>query len=289
MATSFTINARTAVAATATSASTSRVYFQDIGNGIREVIYDNGKWTTSNDVIFVAKRSTPLAVVSWDEGKQIRIYCVSAEGLLQEWCGIHGSWSPGYLTKLEVRVAPNTSIAAVNWNGPSIRVYCQEENSNAIQEYCVGNPWKRGAILPIADSGSNLAAVAFDEGGKIHLRVYYQAPDLSLREHCYDGVWSAGGFNPGVALKSSAIAATSWIGSGTGVQLRLYWQDPHGLLRGYKWSGGWESTGSLNPLKVGTHISAINWNSGSSIRVYYQADDGSISEECTNSLTTTIS
>lgn len=72
MATPFVINARTAVAATATSTATSRVYFQDTDNGIREVTYDNGNWTVSNDVLFSAKRSTPLAVISWDEGKQVK-------------------------------------------------------------------------------------------------------------------------------------------------------------------------------------------------------------------------
>lgn len=71
MASPFVINARTAVAATATSTATSRVYFQDTENGIREVTYDNGNWTVSNDVLFSAKRSTPLAVISWDEGKQV--------------------------------------------------------------------------------------------------------------------------------------------------------------------------------------------------------------------------
>ncbi|KAK4062950.1 hypothetical protein Trihar35433_8745 [Trichoderma harzianum] len=288
MASPFVINARTAVAATATSTATSRVYFQDTENGIREVTYDNGNWTVSNDVLFSAKRSTPLAVISWDEGKQVRIYCVSSEGLLQEWCGVNGHWGPGYLTDLGVRVASNTSIAATNWDGTSIRVYCQEESSNAIQEYCVGHPWKRGATLPIADSGSNLAALSFKDGGKVHLRVYYQAPDLSLREHCYDGGWSEGGFSPGVAIKSSAIAATSWGEAVDGVQLRVFWQDNHGLLRGYRWSRGWESAGSLNPMPVGTQISATNWDNGSSVRVYYQANDGTISEEVTHSLTTTI-
>lgn len=288
MAAAVTTNARTAVAATAISDSVSHVYFQDAQNGIREAINDNGNWTISNDVLFFAKRSTPLAVISWDKGKQIRIYCVSVKGLLEEWCGISGSWSPGYLTNLEVRVARNTSIAATNWDGSAIRVYCQEENSNAIQEYCVGNPWKRGVTLPIADSGSNLAALSFKIAGKIHLRVYYQAPDLSLKEHCWDGGWSEGGFNPGVALKSSAIAATTWDSSTDGLQLRLFWQDRYGLLRGHKWSGSWDSTGSINSAPVGTHISATNWNTGSSIKLHYQSDDGSILEESISSLTTTV-
>lgn len=98
----------------------------------------------------------------------------------------------------------------------------------------------------------------------------------------------AGGFSPGVAIKSSAIAATSWGETVAGVQLRVFWQDNHGLLRGYRWSRGWESTGSLNLMPVGTHISTINLDSRSSIRVYYQANDGTISEEVTHSLTTTI-
>nr|UWK20060.1 fucose-specific lectin [Trichoderma albolutescens] len=278
MATQLTTNARSGVAATVTSSSSFRVYFQDVQNGIREAIYDGG-WTTSNTVLFKARRSTPLSVISWDEGKQIRIYCVSANGLLEEWCHNNGgSWAPGYLTNLKVRVAPNTSIAAVNWDGSSIRVYCQEESSNAIQEFCVGNPWKRGATLPVADQGSNLAAVSWKDQGKVHLRVYYQAPDLSLKEHCYDAGWYEGGFNPGVALKNSGIAATGWFNSG--VQLRLYWQDSQGQMTGYKWSGSWSPTGSINPVPVGTHMSAINWNSGGNIRVYYQSFNGSISEEC---------
>lgn len=74
-----------------------------------------------------------------------------------------------------------------------------EENSNAIQEYWKviqeysgRNPWRRGATLPIADSGSNLAAVAWNGKSGVHLRVYYQAPDLTLKEHCYERGWFEG-------------------------------------------------------------------------------------------------
>lgn len=74
MAAAVTTNARTAVAATAVSDSVSHVYFQDAQNGIREAINDNGNWTISNDVLFFAKRSTPLAVISWDKGKQVRSF-----------------------------------------------------------------------------------------------------------------------------------------------------------------------------------------------------------------------
>lgn len=65
-----TTNARSAVAATVVNGGGFRVYFQDTQNGIREAIY-NGKWTTSNEVLFTARRSSPLAVVSWDGGNQV--------------------------------------------------------------------------------------------------------------------------------------------------------------------------------------------------------------------------
>jgi hypothetical protein len=119
--------------------------------------------------------------------------------LLEEWCnGSRGQWVPGYLTRLKVQTAPNSSVAAVNWDGQNIRVYCQGKNtkeqprSEIIQEYCVGDPWKKGATLPVADHGSNLAALSWTQKGRVHLRVYYQASDLSVHEHCYDDGWSKG-------------------------------------------------------------------------------------------------
>ncbi|PTB43852.1 hypothetical protein M441DRAFT_65640 [Trichoderma asperellum CBS 433.97] len=201
MATEYTINARSAVAAVAASSKSFRVYFQDTKDGIRE---------------------------------GVRLYSISAHGLLEEWCYSNGGqWAPGYLTKQKIQTAQNSSVAAVNWDGPNIRVYCQEKGSNAIQEYCTGAP---------------------------HIRVYYQTPDLLVQEHCYDNGWSKGGFNPGAALKNTAIAATSW--NNSGVHLHVYSQDSYGLLRGYKWSGSWEKTGFGSSVPVGTHMVAVNWDDG---------------------------
>lgn len=75
-----------------------------------------------------------------------------------------------------------------------------KESSNAIQEYCVGDPWKKGATLPVADVGSNLAAVSWTQKGKPHLRIYYQTEDLSVQEHCYDNGWSKGKFDHCIAF-----------------------------------------------------------------------------------------
>ncbi len=63
--------------------------------------------------------------------------------------------------------------------------------SGNIQEFCSGMPWKLGAVLPKARTGSSLAAVKWVDD-QLRLRVYYQAPDLSLKEHCCDGGWITG-------------------------------------------------------------------------------------------------
>nr|WOD46597.1 hypothetical protein [Trichoderma atroviride] len=277
MSSEYTINARTAVAAIAISSVSFRIYFQDTENGIREGVYHDGKWTFSGKALFHARRLSPLAAITWDEGSEIRVYSVSEDGLLEEWCyGSVGKWVPGGLTKLKVQTAPDSSVAAVNWERTKIRVYCQE-SSNAIQEYCVGNTWTKGATLPVADVGSDLAAVAWTKDGKPHIRVYYQTADLSVHEHCCDDGWSKGDFYLGAVMKNTAIAATGWYDSGE--QLRVYSQDSHGLLKGYKWSGSWKGTYFSKKAPVGTHMAAVNWHNGTIVKVYYQSEDGTIWEE----------
>lgn len=65
----------TAVAATAVSAATLRVFFQDDQGGIREGIYPTAGspsgWGVSKTAIFTAKLYTPLAVISWNNGQQV--------------------------------------------------------------------------------------------------------------------------------------------------------------------------------------------------------------------------
>jgi Fungal fucose-specific lectin len=62
---------------------------------------------------------------------------------------------------------------------------------SAIQEYVNGNPWVKGATLSVALTGTNIAAVTWQENGP-HLRVYYQDPAHNLKEHAYDGSWYVG-------------------------------------------------------------------------------------------------
>jgi hypothetical protein len=142
-----------AIAATATSSGKCHVYFQDTQRGIREYV-NNGVWKAMAKSIFEARMFSPLAVISFNSGKevctvlpmlvfpricheppiilqtsQIRVYSVSKDEYLQEWCysSDQRGWHEGYLTDSKFRVAANTRLAAVYWadSGANVRVYCQ--------------------------------------------------------------------------------------------------------------------------------------------------------------------
>jgi len=79
--------------------------------------------------------------------------------------------------------------------------------------------------------------------------------------------------------RHASIAAVGWYNSGP--QLRVYSQDARKNIVAYKWSGGWSSDGTvIGPLKFGNLFSALEWNTGSDLRLYYQADDVEIREQC---------
>lgn len=274
-----------AVAAVALSTWSCRVYCQDAQGGILEAAHD-GIWSPRSSALFRAKMFTPLAVISWDSGRQIRIYYLSENDVLQEYCWSSGSgWASGYQFDSNFRVASNSSIAAVQWSdqgSTEIRLYVQGSSSDAIQEYC-SNPWRRGSTLPTARTGSSIAAVKWMQNG-IHIRVYYQDPDLAVREHCFDtGGWYHGEFNRVIAPRHASSAALCWYDSN--VQLRVYWQDGQQDFVCFGWAivKGWGSVRNVKgPFLAGTHISALDWNTGKNIRLYYQGANDAILEQCSD-------
>ena len=167
-----------------------------------------------------------------------------------------------------------------------------DASSGAIQEYINGNPWHKGTTLPVALIGSSLAAVKWQHNG-IHLRVYYQAADHTLKEHAWDGSWyvgmhlcyysNIGGFHPGRAPKFTPITAIGWL-EGSGIKLRVYWEDIYRDLIESGWNSGWSHPARVHlPHRIiGVYISAIQWNSGKSIRIYDQGDKDEIVEQATD-------
>lgn len=59
--------------------------------------------------------------------------------------------------------------------------------------------------MPVAMPGCSLAVSNWWDQG-IHLRVYYQSPDLALREHCYDDHWQVGEYYETVPIQSNSCA-----------------------------------------------------------------------------------
>ncbi|GAW15295.1 hypothetical protein ANO14919_047040 [Xylariales sp. No.14919] len=270
---------RTAMAATASSPWNCRVYYQNAAGVIQESFHLDGVWTHST--LFSAKPFTPLAAISWEGGREVRVYCLSVDDLLQEWCWSGSGWYQGLLSDLRVRPAPNTSIAAVVYENPGleITVFCQESGSDAIREIRSGHPWYRASILPVACTGSSLAATTYIQNG-VQIRVYFQAPDLTFQEHCWGaGKWFKGEFRSERVPRHSAITAS--VRKDTTEKLRLFFQDSRRTFVGYESNGGWKSTGSvLEPTPSSTPAAAIQWNSGRHVRFYYQSRSDEILEHC---------
>ena len=117
---------------------------------------------------------------------------------------------------MSIRTSTNTRIGAIQYTdhgGVHIRVYCQGKlrlplkrhpsveypkgaGSRTILELCNDGHWFKGSLdLPNALGGTSIAAVAYNGGNQTQIRVYYQAEDLSLMEHCHDkNGWYPGGF-----------------------------------------------------------------------------------------------
>ncbi|KAI1129238.1 fucose-specific lectin [Nemania abortiva] len=270
------------VASTVTGQFKCKIYYQDIEGVIAEYTYDE-QWKPTTSATFSAKLYSPLAAISFNSGQEIRVYCISEEGYLQDWVysSSRSGWTPGGLSQLKSIVAANTGLAAVCWsdNGPKIRVYAQDPTTNKIQEYRYDTSWTKGAELAVAQIGTSLAAVCVQQNG-INLRVYYQAPDKTISEYRSDsgGPWYQGTLKTDEMPALTSIAATGWYNSD--VNVRVFFQDSSQNIIAYKWEGEWSLDSTvIGPLRTGRRISALEWNVGDSLRVFYQADDNRIREQ----------
>ncbi|KAJ4299250.1 hypothetical protein N0V90_004494, partial [Kalmusia sp. IMI 367209] len=109
------------IAITATGPLKCNVYFQDAQGVIREYT-KNGCWKATNSSNVSAKLFTPLTVINFDSGKEIRIYYISEANYLEELCFSSGrsDWYTGGINREWFRVAAETRLAAV---------YCADEES----------------------------------------------------------------------------------------------------------------------------------------------------------------
>ncbi|KAI1367966.1 fucose-specific lectin [Xylaria arbuscula] len=273
----------TDVAVTATGEYECKVYYQDTTGVIRESIHLVSGWKHTTTSTFSAKPASPLAAISFDSGNQVRVYCVSSANVLEEYCysSTQGSWVPGALNKSRFSVSPTSKVAAQYWAFKNnIRVYVQGSDGK-IQEYVYDddNGWRKGATLPVAQDGSSLAAQRWERESRSCIRVYYIAPDSTVKEHCYEnGRWFAGEFNIPEIPPYSSITSTAW--ADTGVSIRVWLQDSSNKIAAYRNDGGWNYEGTvMGPLRPGRSISSLEWKNGKELRIFYHADDGKIREK----------
>lgn len=150
------------------------------------------QWKSSVNVgIVTSKQNRPLATLSWDDGKEIRLYHLGPHNVLQDFVyserEMTTKWQPGDLEKLQIVLDSNSSIAAIQWHD-EIRLYYQDQNSDVVRELRKASPaapWAHGATIERAAKNSSIAAVVWIEDG-MHIRVYYWDLGLHLREHCQD-------------------------------------------------------------------------------------------------------
>lgn len=142
---------------------------------------------------------------------------------------------------MNIRTSTNSHISAVRYSDDTdihIRVYYQgkrylppkccllksleEAKSCAIRELCNDGYWYQGTLpLQGALDGTCIAAAACKLSNQIEIRVYYQAEDLSLREHCYRNKgWHPGRFIDAARSRSSERNRNSLKVDGTPVRFQ---------------------------------------------------------------------
>ncbi|KAF9783828.1 fucose-specific lectin [Thelephora terrestris] len=241
--------------------------------------YSNGLWSNfrHQDVVD-ATPSTPLACITWMGEKEIRLYYLDRQHILQEYCYSEGlGWFVGDVGKMNIRTSTNTRLSAVYFHdgegGVNVCVYYQELGSQAIAELRNdGGCWAKGDRLPDALDGTSIAAVALNLNGGVSMRVYYQAEDLSLKDHCYDSDrgWYSGEWNPGRVPGGSPINALAYE-INEELHLRVCWHNQQDEIVTSMNTGSWGPiTKVLGGVTSDFQFALVQWVDGKYIRLYYQ-------------------
>jgi len=261
-----------------------RVFYQLQSGNVGESKHLDGVWTNDSLTVQPADGS-PFASVTYDSGKQIRLYYLDTSDILQEYCFTAGKgWFQGEISQLKVKCVPTAGLAAVEYGddkgGVHLRVYYQEAGTDIIAEAANDGYWHAGQLrLAGAIGGTQLAAVAYYFQSQQQIRVYYQAKDLNVREHGHnDGGWFTGGFVSGKATALTPIAALAF----SNVQLQVYFRDSTGHVVFVKNTGSWGSPFTIEAVGPGHKFAVLQWESGKRLRFYYQEFSGPVRELCSD-------
>jgi len=209
----------------------------------------------------------------------------------------------GELYNFNLVLDPTSCLAAVRYpNGSRIRVYYQDLNDDLIRglyqpDYT--REWHEGGRYKKAVKGSSIAVVHWgDANGPHHLSIFYQDPELRLREYLLDfcaSRWVYGDFNPGVQPSGTPISAE--VVRGGNVDITVVWRDAYGRAASSSWSksSGWNLPNRPNdgsqllykpaspsdslPNFVGSinhPLTTVSWENGKEIRIYSLDSKGTL-------------
>jgi hypothetical protein len=174
------------------------------------------------------------------------------------------------------QVRPLTAVTALAWydGHQNIRLYCQNTAGSVTEACGTDGNWGPGAVLTGPAPGSKLATTMWRDGGGVHIRLYYQDEQHTLRELCYEaGGWYAGRLAVTDAAPGTAVAAVSWRNSQGDVHIRVYFQDTaNRLVEQCNDHGSWATGGLSRPVAtVSAGVAATQWTdaAGFHLQVYW--------------------
>ncbi|KAF9778045.1 hypothetical protein BJ322DRAFT_1222067 [Thelephora terrestris] len=263
------------------------IFFQLLDGQLDLVKHKDGVWAPGEHLAAKPVDASPFASITYNGGKEVRVYYIDTEYVLQEYCHTDGKgWYPGEIGLLRAKVTPGSGLAAIVYGplelgggeepGDHIRVYYQEAGSHTVKELANDGHWHTGDLnITHAFGGTSLAAVTYYFDRQTQIRVYYQDQNLGLKEHGHNGSgWFEGGFNPGPAAAQTPLAALAF----GGVELQVYWRDLYGRIVFDRNTGSWGGAKAIEPIGPGYRLAALQWDNGKYLRVYYQLFDRALVE-----------
>jgi len=266
-----------------------RLFYQLLDGHIEQSTHLKGVWT-NQQLTFSPVDDTPLASITYNKGKEIRVYYLDKDYMVQEYCYTEGkNWYPGVINQLKAKATPAAGLAAIAYGsdvlgagekGVHIRVYYQEAGSNIVKELANDGSWHTGDMqITDALGATDLAAVAYYFQNQTQIRLYYQNRDLALKEHGHNNSgWFPGAFNPGKATAHTPLSAVAF----AEVELQVYYRDLQGHVVFIRNTGSWGNPNVIQALGPGYNFAVLQWEKGNRLRIYYQEFSGVIIELCSD-------
>jgi hypothetical protein len=248
-----------------------RLFYQQPGGPIGQTVHVDGVWSQAPST-FSAVPLSPLASITWNEGKEIRVYYLDAQYIVQEYGYTEGhGWYHGQTGDLKAKASPLSRLAAIFYHdqdGNHLRVYYQEAKTNVVKELAYDGKWHMGEMqIKDAVEGTGLAAVTYAADGYRQIRVYYQTFEgLYLKEYCHNNKgWFTGGFKPGKAPLRATLGAVATDGH----QIIVFWRVDVGIAYSAH-TNQWDPIVTLKQVGPGFGFTVLAWEKLKHLRIYYE-------------------